>query len=133
MLSVFGAKMFALGVVIKIPVPMKTAKANYEETSGRAKYNPAIDCLVWKFPCLQHLDCMFDFSKVAMRSFIPNMKKHESKPPSSTPHPRSLRRSLSFLGSSSILSDVNGGSPLSYEQGTFGNAAQKMHVDRKSQ
>lgn len=46
--SVFGAKMFALGVVIKIPVPKQTAKTNFQVTSGRAKYNPAIDCLVWK-------------------------------------------------------------------------------------
>uniref|UniRef100_K4DG78 MHD domain-containing protein n=1 Tax=Solanum lycopersicum TaxID=4081 RepID=K4DG78_SOLLC len=46
--SVFGAKMFALGVVIKIPVPKQTAKTNFQVTSGRAKYNAAIDCLVWK-------------------------------------------------------------------------------------
>ncbi|TQD93575.1 hypothetical protein C1H46_020846 [Malus baccata] len=46
--SVFGAKMFALGVVIKIPVPKQTAKTSFQVTSGRAKYNAAIDCLVWK-------------------------------------------------------------------------------------
>nr|GMD99162.1 AP-2 complex subunit mu [Ipomoea batatas] len=46
--SVFGAKMFALGVVIKIPVPKQTAKTNFQVTSGKAKYNPSIDCLVWK-------------------------------------------------------------------------------------
>ncbi|KAJ9537059.1 hypothetical protein OSB04_029792 [Centaurea solstitialis] len=46
--SVFGAKMFALGVVIKIPVPKQTAKTNFQVTSGRAKYNASIDCLVWK-------------------------------------------------------------------------------------
>ena len=47
--SVFGAKMFALGVVIKIPVPKQTAKTSFQVTSGRAKYNAAIDCLVWKW------------------------------------------------------------------------------------
>lgn len=47
--SVFGAKMFALGVVIKIPVPKQTAKTNFQVTSGRAKYNPSIDSLVWKW------------------------------------------------------------------------------------
>lgn len=47
--SVFGAKMFALGVVIKIPVPKQTAKTSFTVTSGRAKYNAAIDCLVWKY------------------------------------------------------------------------------------
>ncbi|CAF2142502.1 unnamed protein product [Brassica napus] len=46
--SVFGAKMFALGVVVKIPVPKQTAKTNFQVTTGRAKYNPSIDCLVWK-------------------------------------------------------------------------------------
>ncbi|KAL9252513.1 AP-2 complex subunit mu-like protein [Drosera capensis] len=46
--SVFGAKMFALGVVIKIPVPKQTAKTSFQVTSERAKYDPAIDCLVWK-------------------------------------------------------------------------------------
>ncbi|KAL2322904.1 hypothetical protein Fmac_027283 [Flemingia macrophylla] len=46
--SVFGAKMFALGVVVKIPVPKQTAKTNFTVTSGRAKYNASIDCLVWK-------------------------------------------------------------------------------------
>lgn len=47
--SVFGAKMFALGVVIKIPVPKQTAKTSFQVTSGRAKYNASIDCLVWKW------------------------------------------------------------------------------------
>jgi hypothetical protein len=47
--SVFGAKMFALGVVVKIPVPKQTAKTSFTVTSGRAKYNAAIDCLVWKY------------------------------------------------------------------------------------
>ncbi|GFS32549.1 clathrin adaptor complexes medium subunit family protein [Actinidia rufa] len=46
--SVFGAKTFALGVVVKIPVPKQTAKTSFQVTSGRAKYNAAIDCLVWK-------------------------------------------------------------------------------------
>ncbi|KAG1359384.1 AP-2 complex subunit mu [Cocos nucifera] len=46
--SVFGAKMFALGVVVKVPVPKQTAKASFQVTSGRAKYNASIDCLVWK-------------------------------------------------------------------------------------
>ncbi|KAG6396938.1 hypothetical protein SASPL_143097 [Salvia splendens] len=46
--SVFGAKMFALGVVIKIPVPKQTAKTSFQVTSGKAKYSPSIDCLVWK-------------------------------------------------------------------------------------
>ncbi|KAF8118554.1 LOW QUALITY PROTEIN: hypothetical protein N665_0004s0036 [Sinapis alba] len=46
--SVFGAKMFALGIVVKIPVPKQTTKTNFQVITGRAKYNPSIDCLVWK-------------------------------------------------------------------------------------
>ncbi|KAG8071933.1 hypothetical protein GUJ93_ZPchr0006g44067 [Zizania palustris] len=46
--SVFGAKMFALGVVVKVPVPKQTAKASFQTTSGKAKYNASIDSLVWK-------------------------------------------------------------------------------------
>jgi len=46
--SVFGAKMFALGVMVKVPVPKHTAKATFQVTSGRAKYNAATDCLIWK-------------------------------------------------------------------------------------
>ncbi|KAL6008477.1 AP-2 complex subunit mu [Asimina triloba] len=45
--SVFGAKMFALGVVVKVPVPKQTAKTSFQVTSGRAKYNASIDCIVW--------------------------------------------------------------------------------------
>ncbi|KAK7367670.1 hypothetical protein VNO80_09688 [Phaseolus coccineus] len=47
--SVFGSKMFALGVVVKIPVPKQTAKTSFTVRSGRAKYNAAIDCLVPMF------------------------------------------------------------------------------------
>jgi hypothetical protein len=47
--SVFGAKMFALGVVVKVPVPKQTAKTSFQTTSGKAKYNASIDSLVWKY------------------------------------------------------------------------------------
>jgi AP-2 complex subunit mu-1 len=46
--SVFGPKMFALGVVVKVPVPKHTAKATFQVTSGKAKYSAAVDALVWK-------------------------------------------------------------------------------------
>ncbi|KAE8724150.1 AP-2 complex subunit mu [Hibiscus syriacus] len=41
-------KMFALGVIVKIPMPKQTAKTSFQVTSGRAKYNSGIDCLVRK-------------------------------------------------------------------------------------
>lgn len=46
--SVFGGKMFALGVVVKVRAPKRTAKTNFQVTSGRAKYNAATDCIIWK-------------------------------------------------------------------------------------
>lgn len=46
--SVVGAKMIALNVIVKVPVPKQTAKTNFQVTTGKAKYNAAIDCLVWK-------------------------------------------------------------------------------------
>ncbi|KAJ4811574.1 AP-2 complex subunit mu [Rhynchospora pubera] len=46
--SVFGAKIFALGVVVKVPVPKQTAKTSFQVTSGKAKYNASIDSIVWK-------------------------------------------------------------------------------------
>ncbi|KAF3339133.1 AP-2 complex subunit mu [Carex littledalei] len=45
--SVFGAKIFALGVVVKVPVPKQTAKTSFHVTSGKAKYNASI-AIVWK-------------------------------------------------------------------------------------
>lgn len=44
----FGAKIFALGVVVKVPVPKQTAKTSFHVTSGKAKYNASIDSIVWK-------------------------------------------------------------------------------------
>eukprot|EP00270_Netrium_digitus_P001922 TRINITY_DN12130_c0_g1_i2.p1 TRINITY_DN12130_c0_g1~~TRINITY_DN12130_c0_g1_i2.p1 ORF type:complete len:449 (-),score=111.01 TRINITY_DN12130_c0_g1_i2:330-1676(-) len=46
--SVFGAKMFALGMVVKVPVPKHTARATFTTSAGKAKYNSAVDALVWK-------------------------------------------------------------------------------------
>jgi hypothetical protein len=57
--SVFGAKMFALGVVVKVPVPKHTAKASFQVSSGRAKYNAALDCLVWKWDFVPFLSSLW--------------------------------------------------------------------------
>jgi AP-2 complex subunit mu-1 len=46
--SLFGARMFALGVVVKVPVPKHTAKATIIPSAGKAKYDSKLDCLVWK-------------------------------------------------------------------------------------
>mmetsp|Transcript_23384 Transcript_23384/g.55943 ORF Transcript_23384/g.55943 Transcript_23384/m.55943 type:complete len:229 (+) Transcript_23384:1-687(+) len=46
--STFGSKLFALNVVVRIPVPKYTAKATIQTTAGKAKYAPAKNELVWK-------------------------------------------------------------------------------------
>ncbi|KAK9828491.1 hypothetical protein WJX72_000299 [[Myrmecia] bisecta] len=46
--STFNAKLFALNVVISIPVPEHTARADIQTTQGKAKYDSKKSCLVWK-------------------------------------------------------------------------------------
>ncbi|OIT28404.1 PREDICTED: AT-hook motif nuclear-localized protein 10-like [Nicotiana attenuata] len=72
--------------------------------------------------------------QVVVGSFIAEGKKPKSKAPSPTPPSNMLNfgapvteASSPSQGASSDSSDENGGSPLSHEQGPFGNAAQPMH------
>lgn len=58
--------MFALGVVVKIPVPKQTAKASFQVTSGRAKYNASIDCLVWKWVIQHGYDEIYTFCSASI-------------------------------------------------------------------
>ena len=46
--SAFNNKLFALNVVISIPVPDNTAKADIQTTQGKAKYDSKKHALVWK-------------------------------------------------------------------------------------
>mmetsp|Transcript_23648 Transcript_23648/g.39678 ORF Transcript_23648/g.39678 Transcript_23648/m.39678 type:complete len:441 (+) Transcript_23648:411-1733(+) len=46
--STFPEKLFAIGVVVRIPVPKQTAKATIQVSSGKAKYNSSDNSLVWK-------------------------------------------------------------------------------------
>ncbi|KAL3152930.1 hypothetical protein ABBQ38_012233 [Trebouxia sp. C0009 RCD-2024] len=46
--SAFNNKLFALNVVISIPVPDNTAKADIQTTQGKAKYDAKKHALVWK-------------------------------------------------------------------------------------
>lgn len=46
--SAFNNKLFALNVVITIPVPDNTAKADVQTTQGKAKYDAKKHALVWK-------------------------------------------------------------------------------------
>ncbi|XP_016441442.2 AT-hook motif nuclear-localized protein 10-like [Nicotiana tabacum] len=72
--------------------------------------------------------------QVVVGSFIAEGKKPKSKAPSPTPTSNMLNfgapvteASSPSQGASSDSSDENGGSPLSHEQGPFGNVAQPMH------
>lgn len=47
--SAFNAKLSALNVVVLVPVPDYTAKANILVTNGKAKYDATKKALVWKF------------------------------------------------------------------------------------
>ncbi|GJP53859.1 hypothetical protein CLOM_g12984 [Closterium sp. NIES-68] len=78
--SVFGAKMFALNVIVKVPVPKHTAKATLSVTSGRAKYNAAVDAIVWK---IKKFPGQTELSMSAEVELISTMvdKKQGTRPP----------------------------------------------------
>jgi AP-2 complex subunit mu-1 len=46
--SNFGQKLFATNVVVRIPTPLNTAKITERTTSGKAKYEPEHNNIVWK-------------------------------------------------------------------------------------
>lgn len=78
--SVFGAKMFALNVVLKVPVPKHTAKASITVSAGRAKYNAALDAIVWK---VKKFPGQTELSMSAEVELISTMgdKKTSTRPP----------------------------------------------------
>jgi AP-2 complex subunit mu-1 len=47
--SNFPSKLYAQNVVINIPAPKNAAKHTFTVKSGKVKYDPTINCLVWKF------------------------------------------------------------------------------------
>lgn len=48
--ALFTDKLFALNIVIRIPVPKNTAKAQVEVSVGRAKYKSKYNAIEWKIP-----------------------------------------------------------------------------------
>ncbi|KAL4457302.1 hypothetical protein ABPG75_012167 [Micractinium tetrahymenae] len=46
--SAFPQKIFATNVVLLVPVPDQTARASFNLTAGKAKYDPKRHALVWK-------------------------------------------------------------------------------------
>ncbi|EFN55621.1 hypothetical protein CHLNCDRAFT_35389 [Chlorella variabilis] len=46
--STFPVKLFATNMVVLVPVPDQTARASFNITAGKAKYDPKRHALVWK-------------------------------------------------------------------------------------
>ncbi|KAJ9643107.1 clathrin associated protein complex medium subunit [Coniosporium tulheliwenetii] len=46
----YGPKLFATNVVVRIPVPLNTAKISERTSQGKAKYEPEGNNIVWKIP-----------------------------------------------------------------------------------
>ena len=46
--SLFGSKIYAQNVVIKIPVPLNTNSTKIHVSAGKAKYHGAENSMVWK-------------------------------------------------------------------------------------
>jgi AP-2 complex subunit mu-1 len=44
----YGSKLFATNVIVRIPTPLNTAKITERTTSGKAKYEPEHNNIVWK-------------------------------------------------------------------------------------
>jgi AP-2 complex subunit mu-1 len=44
----YGSKLFATGVVVRIPTPLNTAKISERVSQGKAKYEPEQNNIVWK-------------------------------------------------------------------------------------
>lgn len=51
--ALFADALFAQNVVVKIPTPPASAKANISVPVGRAKYATGENCIVWKIPKYQ--------------------------------------------------------------------------------
>jgi len=59
----FGNKLSATGVVLKIPTPLNTTTVDCKVASGKAKYVPAENVVVWKIPRIQGgQECTFTAS-----------------------------------------------------------------------
>ncbi|KAG7668347.1 hypothetical protein Ndes2526B_g00938 [Nannochloris sp. 'desiccata'] len=46
--SAFDPKLWAANVVVVVPAPPQTARANFQVSAGKAKYDPKRSALVWK-------------------------------------------------------------------------------------
>jgi len=71
--------LFASNVVVKIPVPRNTSKTNHSVSSGKAKYEPDQEAIMWRvrrFPG----DTEYAFRANVMLSQT-NSKKGWGKPP----------------------------------------------------
>ena len=78
--SCFSDKQFAMGVIMRIPVPKHTAKATIKVTGGKAKYVAAQQALVWKLKRFQGLAEFTLSAEVELVSTLTD-RKPWNKPP----------------------------------------------------
>mmetsp|Transcript_37470 Transcript_37470/g.93140 ORF Transcript_37470/g.93140 Transcript_37470/m.93140 type:complete len:460 (-) Transcript_37470:144-1523(-) len=78
--SCFSDKQFAMGVVMRIPVPKHTAKATIKVTGGKAKYVASQEALVWKIKRFQGLNELTLSAEVELVSTLTD-RKAWNKPP----------------------------------------------------
>lgn len=91
----YGSKLFATNVVVKIPTPLNTARITERCTTGKAKYEPSENNIVWKIPRFTGQN-EFVLSAEATLSSMTNQKAW-SRPP------LSLNFSLLMFTSSGLL------------------------------
>ncbi|KAK7206202.1 Mu homology domain-containing protein [Myxozyma melibiosi] len=78
--ATFGSKLFATGVVIKIPTPLNTASVSTHASQGKAKYEPSDNAIHWRIARFPG-DSEFVFSAEA--ELLSSMTKNKawSRPP----------------------------------------------------
>jgi AP-2 complex subunit mu-1 len=47
--ALFGPKIHAQSIIVKIPAPLNTAKTRIDVQGGKAKYSGSENCFVWKY------------------------------------------------------------------------------------
>ncbi|KAK6092977.1 clathrin associated protein complex medium subunit [Batrachochytrium dendrobatidis] len=78
--SLFSSKVYAQNIIIKIPTPLNTASTKINVTAGKAKYNGAENCMVWKIARFQGHDETLFSAEAELTSTT--VKKVWSRPPS---------------------------------------------------
>jgi len=79
--SNFKREMFGTGVKVKIPLPKNTATCKIYTQSGKAKYTPEVDAIVWKIRRFPGDSKFILGAEVELSSSVSGQKKAWSRPP----------------------------------------------------